>query len=71
MKPRAPAVEDLLLHVMFTDEPQEAKIIRAGGEVGVSFGDVKVTFEGDAGGCVTIGDKRFPLERKVKTGRFE
>ncbi len=63
--------KDLFLHVISTDGPVEARLIREGDVTGVAFADAIVRFSEDAGGTLEIGERGFTLDREIKTGTFE
>lgn len=69
--PAKASKEDVFLHVLTTDEPQKATLIREGERIGARFGNVEVVFAGPVGGTLTVGGKQFPLKAEVKTGKYE
>ena len=71
VSPIEPREEDLFLHVLTTDEPQEAELISGDGVVGARFGDAEVVFEGEAGGRLTLGGEEFLLPAEIRAGTYE
>jgi len=71
VKPQKAAAEDVFLHVMFTDRPENVKLINKDGRVGVTIGKSEVVFDGAVGGTIKAAGKEYPLEPKVKTGKWE
>ncbi len=74
VQPPGQETEDLFLHVLFTDKPQEASLVREGKVVGVKIGTTEVLFDASgakAGGTLTIEGKQSPLAQEVKKGKFE
>ena len=69
--PEKASQEDVFLHVLTTDAPQQATLIREGDKLGARFGDIAVVFDGPVGGTLTIGGRQFPLTAEVKTGKYE
>jgi hypothetical protein len=63
--------EDLFLHVLWTDEPQPAQLVRSGSQIGVRVGEAEVMFAGEVGGTITIAGEQCPLRAEVRTGRYE
>jgi hypothetical protein len=69
--PGEPRAEDLFLHVLQTDPPQAAQLVRKGGAVGAKVGAVEVLFSGPVGGTLSVGGRTIPLKPGVKTGKYE
>ncbi|MBE3123553.1 MAG: heparinase II/III family protein, partial [Planctomycetes bacterium] len=69
--PPSPQTGDLFLHVLQTDAPQPAQLVRKGAQVGVRVGEAEVLFTGNVGGTLTVGGKATPLAPGVKTGKYE
>jgi len=63
--------EELFLHVLWTDEPQPAQLVRRGSQIGARVGEVEVMFAGEVGGTITIAGEQCPLRAEVRTGRYE
>jgi len=71
VSPAEPAREDFFLHLLTTDAPQLATLVRRGEAVGVQFGEVEVLFAGEVGGTLRLGGAEFPLEPVVRSGKYE
>jgi hypothetical protein len=69
--PAKARAEDLFLHVLQTDEPQPARLVRKGGAIGAAVGQAEVLFDGQVGGALTVDGKAIQLRPGVKTGRYE
>ena len=69
--PGQPAADDVFLHVLQTDAPQPASLVRKAGAVGAKVGAVEVLFSGPVGGTLTVGGKTLPLKAGVKTDKYE
>jgi hypothetical protein len=69
--PGEPRAEDLFLHVLQTDQPQAAELVRKGGAVGAKVGGTEVLFSGPVGGTLSVGGKTVSLKAGVKTGKYE
>ena len=69
--PAKAAEEDLFLHVLSTDGPHDAKLVRAGDKITVNIGDAHVSFSGKLGGDVPKGGQRYALPAKVIKGQWE
>ncbi|MDH7571162.1 MAG: heparinase II/III family protein, partial [Armatimonadota bacterium] len=63
--------EDLFLHVLTTDEPKPASLLRQGERVGARVGDAEVWFEGRIGGMLRLGGRSIPLRPEVLRGEYE
>ena len=71
IKPPAPRTEDVFLHVLFTDQPQETKLLREGESIGVQVGPATVLFTGRVGGELRLPAQNVPLQAKVIRGKYE
>jgi hypothetical protein len=69
--PAEAQTEDIFLHVLTTDEPQDATLLHEGGTIGARVGQVEVRFDGRVGGTLDIAGRQFPLAPEVRTGRYE
>ena len=69
--PGEPRAEDVFLHVLQTDQPQAAELVRKGGAVGAKVGGTEVLFSGPVGGTLSVGGKTVSLKAGVKTGKYE
>ncbi|MGA2501054.1 MAG: heparinase II/III family protein, partial [Tepidisphaeraceae bacterium] len=71
VKPPAPRTEDVFLHVLFTEQPQETKLMREGESIGVQVGPATVMFTGRVGGELRPNGQKVPLQAKVVRGKYE
>ncbi len=71
VSPPAARIDDLFLHVLSTEAPPGASLIRDGGRVGARVGPVEVSFEGKVGGTIVLPGGRHELRERISTGRFE
>jgi hypothetical protein len=71
VSPPAPRTDDVFLHVLSTEAPPNATLVRNGARTGVKVGPAEVTFEGRAGGVIVLPTGRYELREKIVTGRFE
>jgi len=71
VRPSAATTDDTFLHVLSTDGPIAAHLIRDGDRVGAGTDEWRVLFDSAGGGTVTIGDAEHPLEQAVNRGEFE
>jgi len=69
--PSKASAEDLFLHVLFTERPTPAKLVKKGSAVGVEVGGAQVLFEGRVGGTLIAGGRSVPLKPGVKAGAYE
>jgi hypothetical protein len=69
--PLTPRREDIFLHVLWTDQPQDAEVTAEPESIAVRVGSVRISFEGDVGGTISLDGTQLPLEAGVKAGRYE
>lgn len=61
VKPGTAQVEDLFLHVLFTDSPAPIKLLRKSGQTGVQVGSDEVLFDTKGGGTLSIAGRSIVL----------
>jgi hypothetical protein len=69
--PPAAQVEDIFLHVLTTDEPKPASVVRKGNQIGARVGEVEVLFDGKVGGMLALSGKQIPLKAEVEKSKYE
>jgi hypothetical protein len=71
VRPPSASREDLFLHVLWTGQPQPARLQRKGDAVGVQVGQAEVLFSGKVGGTLRLAGRELPLEAGLKLGKYE
>jgi hypothetical protein len=69
--PPAPQTENAFLHVLTTDEPKPASIVRKGNQIGARVGDVEVLFDGNVGGTLALSGRPLSLRAEVEKPKDE
>ena len=69
--PSRAAKEDLFLHVLFTDQPQPARLVRHDNAVGVRIGQAEVLFTGQLGGRLTLSGRQHAMKAGLNLGKYE
>jgi hypothetical protein len=70
VQPSEPACEDVFLHVLSTDGPVKAELVREGGLIGAAAAGWRVLLDAQGGGRAIIAGKEFPLEKKIVSGPY-
>jgi len=63
--------EDVFLHVLTTDEPKPAGLVKKANQTGARLGEIEVLFEGNIGGTLTISGKPVSLKAEIEMGKYE
>ena len=71
IQPSRASAEDVFLHVLSTEAPPEARVVRRDGRIGVRVGEAEVLFGPAGEATVTIGGRPQALAAEVVTGRYE
>jgi hypothetical protein len=69
--PPAPQTEDVFLHVLTTDEPKPAAVVKKGNQIGARVGETEVLFDGKIGGTLALSGRQVPLRAEVEKSKYE